>query len=116
MGIFRLAHDKSNTIMRYADILQNLHEIGNPTRPGKRLKALPITNIDFLDSKAAPQLQIADWIAGAGRQWINQFLRIDRIDRDPFAQELGRVIESWFTGALWPDQEAIDTPKPRLTD
>jgi hypothetical protein len=106
-------HDKSDTITRYAYILQNLHEIGNPTRPGKRLTPLPITSIDFLDSKDTSQLQVADWIAGAGRQWTNQLLRMNR---DPFAQELGTVIESWLIGAVWPDRETIDTPRPRLVD
>lgn len=113
LGVFRLVHDKSDTISRYAHILENLHEIGNPTRPGRRLTPLPITSIDFLDSKDASQLQIADWIAGAGRQWTNQFLRMNR---DPFAQELGTVIESWLIGAVWPDRNTIDTPRPRLID
>jgi hypothetical protein len=106
-------HDKSETITRYAHILNNLHEIGNPTRPGKRLAPLPITSIDFLDSKDSSQLQVADWIAGAGRQWTTQLLRMSK---DPFAQELGRVIESWLIGAVWPDRDAVNTLSPRLID
>jgi Protein of unknown function (DUF3800) len=113
LGVFRLVHDKSETITRYAHILENLHEIGNPTRPGKRLAPLPITSIDFLDSKDSSQLQVADWIAGAGRQWTAQLLRMSK---DPFAQELGRVIKGWLIGAVWPDRDAIDTPSPRLID
>ncbi len=113
LGVFRLVHDESKPIARYNHMLQNLHEMGNPTRPGKRLTPLPITSIDFMDSKDASQLQVADWIAGAGRQWVTQLLRMNK---DPFAKELGAIIESWLIGAVWPDHETINTPKPRLID
>ncbi|MFE5091903.1 hypothetical protein ACFRCI_16250 [Streptomyces sp. NPDC056638] len=58
---FRLIHDQSKVIDRNAVLLRTVHFLPNPARPGEFNQQLPVLGIEFVDSKAHPQLQVADW-------------------------------------------------------
>jgi hypothetical protein len=110
LGSFIIVHDNSRVVARHALTLLSLNELPNPTRPGRLLSPLPIVTIEFSDSKEVPQLQLADWIAGAGRQWATELV----LKRgDEFAEQLGPIVNEWLIGGAWPDPETIGHPKPR---
>ncbi|MEJ8662301.1 DUF3800 domain-containing protein [Streptomyces sp. MS1.AVA.4] len=97
LGQFRLIHDASKVIDRHATTLSRAHLLPDPARPGYLRPAA--TQIDFADSKAHPQLQLADWAAGAVRQWAAHSA-VGGDDR--FAQGLERVVRPWLIDAIWP--------------
>ncbi|MFI6063390.1 hypothetical protein [Streptomyces sp. NPDC051286] len=96
---FRLIHDQSKVIDRNAVLLRTVHFLPNPARPGEFNQQLPVLGIEFADSKAHPQLQVADWAAGATRQWARH-LAVGGGDR--FSQELEDVARPWLIGGVWP--------------
>ncbi|MBK6045983.1 DUF3800 domain-containing protein [Streptomyces sp. MBT55] len=98
LGQFRLVHDVSKVIDRHATTLRDAHLLPDPARPG-RLSRPAATQIEFADSKAHPQLQLADWAAGAVRQWAAH-LAVGGGDR--FAQDLENVVRPWVIEAIWP--------------
>jgi hypothetical protein len=113
IGPFILVHDRSNVVARHALQLLKTHELPNPTREGKLLRPLPAVSIELADSKSAPQLQLADWVAGATRQWGTQ-VATQKADR--FAFELEPLVRGWAIGGLWPDQDVITSPSPRIIE
>ncbi|MFF9286414.1 DUF3800 domain-containing protein [Streptomyces griseosporeus] len=99
---FRLVHDTSKVIDRNATLLRMVHLLPDLARPGHFNDPLPAVQIDFADSTAHPQLQIADWAAGAVRQWAAH-LAVGGGDR--FSEELADVVKPWVVGAVWPTGE-----------
>jgi len=99
VGRFRLVHDTSKVIDRNATLLRMVHLLPDLSRPGRFNDPLPAVQIDFADSTSRPQLQIADWAAGAVRQWAAH-LAIGGGDR--FSEELADVVKPWVVGAVWP--------------
>lgn len=99
VGRFRLVHDTSKVIDRNATLLRMAHLLPDPARPGRFNDPLPAVQIDFADSTSHPQLQIADWAAGAVRQWAAH-LAVGGGDR--FSEELADVVKPWVIGAVWP--------------
>lgn len=110
---FRLIHDRSKVVARHALTLLNMSQFPNPTRPGRNLSSLPAIVIDFADSRQHPQLQLADWVAGVGREWATHIVRGVK---DPFIDQLGFIVKDWMIGALWPDVNMISDPHPRLLE
>ena len=108
VGDFVLVHDESKTVTRHAELLQSVHELDDPTRPGHRFERLPVTRIEFSDSSTVAQLQIADWAAGAVRQWATQ--RATGL-ADPFAEKLEPVATAWLLGGIWPDLSTVSNPR-----
>ncbi|RKS05986.1 uncharacterized protein DUF3800 [Nocardiopsis sp. Huas11] len=99
LGRFRLVHDESKVISRNTALLRAIHLLPDPARPGQFMEQLRAIEIDFADSTAHPQLQLADWAAGAVRQWATQ-MALDT--HNPFAEQLKPVVEPWLIGAIWP--------------
>ncbi|MFE6038771.1 DUF3800 domain-containing protein [Streptomyces sp. NPDC056452] len=108
VGDFALIHDESKTLARHAQLLLAVHELEDPARPGRLLERLPMTSIGFSDSSAVPQLQIADWVAGAVRQWAAQ--KVTELT-DPFTEELEAVAMEWCVGGIWPDLSVVENPR-----
>jgi len=111
IGPFRLIHDTSKVVARHALELLNINELPDPTRPGRLMSSLPAITIEFADSKEVPQLQLADWVAGAGRQWATELIW-KRGDR--FSGHLGPIVKEWFVGGVWPNPDTIENPSPRI--
>ncbi|MFJ9551105.1 DUF3800 domain-containing protein [Streptomyces erythrochromogenes] len=99
LGQFRLVHDSSKVIDRHAMELRMAHLLPDPAKPGYFLQGLGATQIDFTDSKAHPQLQLADWAAGAVRQWATHMAMGGG---DQFARDLESVVQPWIVGTIWP--------------
>lgn len=112
IGQFVLIHDTSKVVAKHALMLLNTNKLLDPTRPGRFMSSLPAVKIEFADSKEAHQLQLADWIAGAGRQWATEKIW-KRGDR--FAADLSMIVHEWFIGGLWPDPDTIEHPSSRLS-
>ncbi|CAM5568785.1 DUF3800 domain-containing protein [Streptomyces aurantiogriseus] len=106
VGEFALVHDESNAVARGSVFLQYLHWLPDPARPGLMMERLPVTSVAFSDSTAAPQLQIADWAAGAVRQWATSLVTTKR---DPFAERLEPFVKRWTAGGIWPDPDFFTT-------
>jgi hypothetical protein len=85
VGDFALVHDESKAVAQGSVFLQYLHWLPDPARPGRMMERLPVTSVAFSDSTAAPQLQRADWAAGAVRQWATNLVTSKP---DPFAERL----------------------------
>ncbi|MCX5130017.1 DUF3800 domain-containing protein [Streptomyces sp. NBC_00347] len=71
LGKFRLVYDASKVVDRNTTRLHTVHLFPDPARPGEFMNPL-MGAIEFADSKDHPQLQVADWAAGATRQWAQQ--------------------------------------------
>ncbi|MFD9078200.1 DUF3800 domain-containing protein [Streptomyces erythrochromogenes] len=99
IGQFRLIHDESKVIDRNAVPLSTAHRLPDPARPGRYLRPLMASRIEFADSRAHPQLQLADWAAGAVRQW-GTHMAVGGGDR--FSEELGDVVQPWLVDKIWP--------------
>ncbi|MFJ5551197.1 hypothetical protein [Streptomyces sp. NPDC093225] len=99
IGQFRLVHDESKVIHCNAALLSTVHRIPDPSEPGRFMPPLMASRIEFPDSTAHPQLQVADWAAGAARQWAAQ---VATGSRDRFANELQQVALPWVVDAIWP--------------
>ncbi|MFH0246238.1 DUF3800 domain-containing protein [Streptomyces sp. HK10] len=99
VGQFRLVHDTSKVIDRNATLLRMAHLLPDLANPGRFNDPFPAVQIDFADSTSRPQLQIADWAAGAVRQWAAH-LAVGGGDR--FSEELADVVKPWVVGAVWP--------------
>jgi hypothetical protein len=112
IGQFVLIHDKSKVVAKHALMLLNANKLPDPTRPGRYMSSLPAVTIEFSDSKEVPQLQLADWIAGAGRQWATELISKKG---DRFAADLALIVKEWFIGGLWPDPNTIEHPSPRFS-
>jgi hypothetical protein len=110
LGDFRLVHDDCKVIDRNAPSLMNLHKMPDPAHPGQMSPNLKIASVSFSDSKAAPQLQIADWVAGATRQWAASTATGKN---DPFPVRLESVVKPWVLGAIWPDASILESLSER---
>ncbi|WP_331773351.1 DUF3800 domain-containing protein (plasmid) [Embleya sp. NBC_00888] len=99
IGPFSLVHDTSKVIDRNAALLRMVHLLPDPARPGQFMEPLMATRIDFADSTAHPQLQLADWAAGAARQWATH-RAVGGGDR--FSKELENVVLPWLVDGIWP--------------
>ncbi|MFJ4473125.1 DUF3800 domain-containing protein [Streptomyces sp. NPDC089424] len=99
IGQFRLVHDTSKVIDRNATLLRGAHLLPDPARPGRFNDPLQAVQIDFADSTSHPQLQIADWAAGAVRQWAAH-LAVG--GGDQFSEELADMVQPWVIGGVWP--------------
>lgn len=55
--------------------------------------------IEFADSKNHPQLQVADWAAGATRQWAQWMAGGSG---DQFSRDLEPVARPWLIDGTWP--------------
>ncbi|WP_159053421.1 DUF3800 domain-containing protein [Streptomyces regalis] len=106
VGDFALVHDESSAVARGSVFLQYLHWLPDPARPGRTMERLPVTGVTFSDSTTAPQLQIADWVAGAVRQWATSLV-ISKAD--PFAERLEPFAKRWSAGGIWPDSNFFTT-------
>ncbi|KMS74137.1 hypothetical protein ACM01_15645 [Streptomyces viridochromogenes] len=98
LGKFRLVHDASKVIDRNSAFLHAVHLLPDPARPGEFMNAL-MGAIEFADSSDHPQLQVADWAAGATRHW-GQGMASGGGDR--FSRELEPVALSWLIDGIWP--------------
>lgn len=105
LGRFRLVHDSSKVVDRHAWVLARLPALPDPSDIGRSTVDLPVAAVEFADSTAFPQLQLADWAAGAVRQWATH-KATGRADA--FASRLAPVIIPWLIGGIWPglDPEA----------
>lgn len=112
IGQFVLIHDTSKVVAKHALTLLNTDKLLDPTRPGSFMSPLPAVKIEFADSKGVHQLQLADWVAGAGRQWATEIIW-EKGDR--FAADLDPIVKEWFVGGLWPDPDTIEHPSSRLS-
>jgi Protein of unknown function (DUF3800) len=111
IGRFRLVHDQSNTIARNALTLLTVDALPQIT-PVLKLPPLPAVEITFADSAAAPQLQLADWIAGATRQVADARFTGTQ---NPFVDQLAPLVDGWLSGGIWPDIDTISTPRPPVS-
>jgi hypothetical protein len=108
IGRFHLVHDHANTIARNALTLLTIDALPQLT-PGLKLPPLPAVGITFADSTTTPQLQIADWVAGAARQVADaRFAAAE----NAFADQLAPLVDDWLSGGIWPDYDTISTPRP----
>jgi hypothetical protein len=82
--------------------LHYLHWLPDPAQPGRMMKRLPVTSVAFSDSTEAPQLRIADWAAGAVRQWATSSVTTEP---DPFTERLEPLAKRWTAGGIWPDPD-----------
>ncbi|MEV6190312.1 DUF3800 domain-containing protein [Streptomyces albidoflavus] len=98
LGKFRLVHDASKVIDRNTTLLHTVHLLPDPARPGKLMDDF-MGAIEFADSKDHPQLQVADWAAGATRQWAQE-LAVG--GGDQFSRDLEPVAQPWLIDAIWP--------------
>lgn len=104
LGRFRLIHDESKVISRNAELLLSTRQgLADPARPGHAIEPLPTKQIAFADSKNHPRLQLADWAAGAVRQYATQRATDSQ---DSFAHELAPVVEPWLIDGIWPAPHA----------
>lgn len=108
IGRFNLVHDNSNTLARHALRLMSLDQLPRLT-PALDNPPLPVDSIDFADSRIFPQLQVADWAAGAIRQVYSAKVNNDEND---YLASLGPLCNSWMLGGIWPDVDAIGKPRP----
>ena len=109
VGSFRIVHDRSNVIVRNALTLLRLNQLPSSMDDGRVLPRVPFTTVEVADSNDVPQLQIADWAAGAGRQWTASLVNNTT---DPFASQLRPRVEDWLVGGIWPDAETITNRQP----
>jgi hypothetical protein len=112
IGQFVLIHDTSKVVAKHALTLLHTNKLLDPTRPGRFMSPLPAVTIEFSDSKNVPQLQLADWVAGAGRQWATELIWKKG---DRFAVDLAPVVKEWLIGGVWPDPDTIEHPSPRFS-
>jgi hypothetical protein len=66
IGTFHLVHDHSKIVAKHTPQLLNLDALP-PVTPNLPSTKLPVADITFADSATTPQLQVADWVAGATR-------------------------------------------------
>lgn len=78
-------------------LFRRAHLFPHLAHPGQFNDPFPATQIDFADSEAHPQLQLADWAAGAVRQWAAH-VAVGGGDR--FSEELGDVVWPWVVDAV----------------
>lgn len=103
---FDLVHDHSKPVAHGRDSLRGLLRVDRPPQTfgrGDFEAAFPILahDIRFADSRAVPQLQLADLCAGAAATLMRA--RARRLD-DPFARQLLRAgIAELVTSPVWPD-------------
>lgn len=117
LGRLKLVCDRSKVVERHARTLLNIGEYPDPARPGQKLHALPVVQIDFADSMTSDQLQIADWVAGATRQCAASMMSPDTKQPPNELRDLVQGwMDGWLVGALWPDREAITNPRVRNAD
>ncbi|USQ85995.1 hypothetical protein NFX46_21100 [Streptomyces phaeoluteigriseus] len=107
VGDFALVHDESKAVARGSVFLQYLNWLPDPAQPGRMMEHLPVTRVAS-DSTAAPQLQIADWAAGAVRQWATNLVTSKPA---PFADRLEPFAKRWTAGGIWPDPDFFTTGK-----
>lgn len=98
LGKFRLVHDASKVIDRNTTGLHTVHLLPDPARSGEFMKPF-MGAIEFADSKDHPQLQVADWAAGATRHWAQQMVGGGG---DQFSRELEPVARPWLIDCIWP--------------
>ncbi|MFH9478059.1 DUF3800 domain-containing protein [Streptomyces anulatus] len=108
LGDFILVHDHSRAVKNNVEHLLSLGSLPDPVRPDRQMHRLPVKEIKFADSKSAPQLQVADWAAGATRQWGAAL--VSGVE-DKFAVSLSAVVQPWGVGAVWPDPDTISNPR-----
>ncbi|MEV5338323.1 DUF3800 domain-containing protein [Streptomyces sp. NPDC052676] len=98
LGKFRLVHDASKVVDRNATRLHTVHFLPDPARPGEFMSPF-MGAIEFADSKDHPQLQVADWAAGATRQWAQWMAGGGG---DQFSRDLEPVARPWLIDGIWP--------------
>lgn len=75
-----------------------MHFLPDPARPGEFMNPF-MGSIEFADSKDHPQLQVADWAAGATRQWAQWMAGGGG---DQFSRDLESVARPWLIDGIWP--------------
>jgi len=107
VGSFHLVHDESKSIQQNLQLLSSLDTLP-PVTPGLLPRAFPALDVVFADSVQTPQLQIADWVAGATR-----FVAMAETtgQRSALSSKLLPIADSWLTGSLFPDPELITSPR-----
>lgn len=98
LGKFRLVHDTSKVVDRNTTRLHTVHFFPDPAREGKFMNPF-MGAIEFADSKDHPQLQVADWAAGATRQWARWMASGGG---DQFSRGLEPVARPWLIDYIWP--------------
>ncbi|WP_412749577.1 DUF3800 domain-containing protein [Krasilnikovia sp. M28-CT-15] len=106
IGRFHLIHDHSKIISKHASLLMNIDELP-PVTPNLALK-FPVADITFADSATTPQLQVADWVAGASRHVAHAVVTGSS---DPYTSSLKPMAESWMVDGIWPNPDLIVTPR-----
>src|SRR6266545_414227 len=74
LGPFRLVHDRSVAIERSLSTFLSMHRLRDPAAPDRTMARFGARVVEFADSAWIPQLQLADWVAGATRQWAHALL------------------------------------------
>ncbi len=92
-------------IERNLATFQSMHQLRDPAEPDRTMAPFGARVVEFADSASIPQLQLADWIAGATRQWARALLPGGT--PDPFAPRLDGIVQPWRLGSTWPDRDAI---------
>ncbi|MGV9625475.1 DUF3800 domain-containing protein [Streptomyces sp. NPDC003487] len=98
LGRFRLVHDASKVVDRNTTRLHTVHFLPDPARPGEFMNPF-MGGIEFADSRDHPQLQVADWAAGATRQWAQWMAGGGG---DQFSRDLEPAARSWLIDGIWP--------------
>lgn len=98
LGKFRLVHDASKVVDRNTTRLHTVRFLPDPARPGEFMNPF-MGAIEFAGSKDHPQLQVADWAAGATRQWAQWMAGGDG---DQFSRDLEPVARPWLIDGIWP--------------
>src|SRR6266511_3633484 len=90
LGPFRLIHDRSAAIERNLPRFLSMHQFRHPAEPDRNMARFGARMVEFADSASLPQLQLADWIAGAARQWARSLLPGGTTE--PFASRLDDIV------------------------
>lgn len=109
-GDFELVHDESKVVEGNTQFLMSLDRMLDPSHRGHMQERLPLAGISFAVSSEVPELQLADWVAGAARQWATSKTPGQS---HPFAAQLENLVEPWIVGALWPATDAIPGYHPK---
>ncbi|MFF2436660.1 DUF3800 domain-containing protein [Streptomyces sp. NPDC058107] len=108
LGDFVLVHDQSRAVKNNVEYLLTLDTLPDPVRPSSNAHRLPVAEIKFADSESVSQLQVADWVAGAARQWGTALVSGAE---DKFATSLSAIVQPWSAGGVWPDPDTISNPR-----
>ncbi|MEV6902152.1 DUF3800 domain-containing protein [Amycolatopsis sp. NPDC051372] len=99
LGRFDVVHDQSGVTDRSLDLFRSADQLDNPLVPGTKLPTFPVDKFIFADSKEVPQLQVADWVAGAICELAKYVVLRRPVTIDPALQDhlMEWVVDSLFS-------------------